>query len=284
MLRIATAIAAVLLAGPSFAQTALQPNELVDWSGEDGPRQAFSAGDITMTLSLAGDEAERTAILAVASPGKPAIEVTGVGAGTGYGQIGVAEIDMSGARSVLFAVYAGGAHCCMEITAITETPSGWVADAVGSLDGDNVRVEDLDGDGVYEIPLYDDRFNYAFDAFAFSFPPPLVMKVRDGRVYDASNDPAFAAYFEAALVDGKTRCSGDTYELAACAGVLAIAARLGSYEEEAPSILKAVAEGKTTSGWQEFEFCSNADCTATEKFASFAEAVGYALRTWGYLR
>jgi hypothetical protein len=283
MLRLIPALACLLLAGPALAQTTLPANELIEWSGEAGAEQTFTSGDITASLKLVGDDDEnRTAELSVGSPGTTAATTSAIAPGGSYGQIGAADVDMSGGRSIIFAAYAGGAHCCMDISAVTKVGDGWVTDEVGSLDGDNVGVEDIDGDGIFEIPLYDDRFNYAFDAFAFSFPPPLIKKVRDGKVYDATNDPAFRAFLQAALDERIANCSGETYELASCAGAIAIATRLDTYDEVAPPILEAIAAGKKTSGWDEFEFCTNEDCSKSEKFADFAGALDYALKIWGY--
>ena len=185
------AFAFALVALPALAAE-LAPNEMLDWSGEDGAEQVFTAGDLTMTLKLSGDESEKTATLTVEKPGAAPVEVSGSGAGTGYGQVGVVDFDSNGQRSVLFAVYAGGAHCCMQTTAVTETAGGWVTAEVGAFDGDSVHPEDIDGDGTFEIASRDDRFNYAFDAYAFSYPPPAFLKSRDGEVYDASAEPGSA--------------------------------------------------------------------------------------------
>jgi hypothetical protein len=282
MLRLAPALFGLLLAGPALAQTALPMNDLIEWSGEEDLSQQFSAGDATPLLTLTDGENDRMATLTVGT-GPGAAEVTYPAPGAGYGLIGLADVDVNGGTSVIFAAYGGGAHCCMQIGVISPAAGdGWVADEVGAIDGDNVTVEDIDGDGIYEIPLYDGRFNYAFDAYAFSFPPPLIKKVRDGKVYDASGDPAFRDYFQAALEERRANCSGETYDLASCASAIAIASRLGIYDEIAPPILEAIAAGKKTSGWDEFEFCSNEDCSASEKFTDFASALDYALTTWGY--
>jgi hypothetical protein len=271
-----------LVALPAFA-TELVPNEMLDWSGEEGNEQVFTAGDLTLTLKLSGDDAERTATLSIAKPGTDPVEVSGLGAGTGYGQVGVVNFDSNGKRSVLFAVYAGGAHCCMQTSAVTETDIGWLTGDVGDFDGDSVRPEDIDGDGTYEVSVRDDRFNYAFDAYAFSYAPPMILKSRDGMVYDASAEPQFRPVFDAMLDEAKANCSGETWELGSCAGVLGAAARLGTYAEEAAPIFAALAAGKRTSGWDEFSICADRACSATKTIADFPTAIETALRAWGYL-
>ena len=279
-----TLLAALLVVAALPAAAAeLVTNEMQDWSGPEGEVQAFTAGDLTLTLRLSGDEAERIGTLTVEKPGVPPVELSAPGAGGGYGQVGVVDFDSNGQRSVVFAVYAGGAHCCMQTKVATETASGWVTDDVGTFDGDLVNPEDVDGDGIYEIVMRDDRFNYAFDAYALSYAPPVVLKSRDGKVYDASAEPQFAPVFEAMFSDAKANCSAETYDLGVCAGMLAAAARLGIYAAESGPVFDAVAAGKRTSGWDEFTICTDADCSATKDIADFREAIETALRSWGYL-
>src|SRR6218665_1059900 len=278
-------VLALLLVAPAVAQepVALTDNEMTDWSGGEGDARVFTSGDLTMTLALSGDDSERIATLRIEKPGTAPVELSGLGAGFGFGQVGVVDFDDNGMRSVIFATYAGGAHCCMQTEAATETPNGFVTGHVTTIDGDMISPEALDGDGVYEIPIRDDRFNYLFDAYAFSFPPPLVLKSKDGVVYDASHDPAFRPLFEDALEAARAECSGETWNLGPCGAVLAIAARFGTYEAELAPIKAALAAGKRTSGWDDFSFCDDADCTTQTTFTDFVEAAEHGLRLWGYL-
>jgi len=131
--------------------------------------------------------------------------------------------------------------------------------------------------------MRDDHFNYAFDAYALSYAPPVVLKSRDGKVYDASAEPQFAPVFAAMFADAKANCSAETYDLGVCAGMLAAAARLGTYAAEAGPVFDAIAAGNRTSGWDEFTICADADCSATKDIADFREAIETALRSWGYL-
>jgi hypothetical protein len=271
-----------LIALPALGED-LQPNVIIEWDGS-ARHQVFTAGDLSLAIDIEGADmdADRPATLTVMADGKAVGTTSALGSGTVFGRLGVTTLEPGG-RSVVFAVYSGGAHCCMQISTITETPAGWITDETGIVDSDLISVEDIDGDGTFEIPLSDDRFNYTFDAFAFSLPPQKIIKLKDGISYDAAGEPQFRPYLEATLADARPLCSGETYELAACAGLLGTAARLGTYETELGPILKAIDAGKTTSGWTEFEFCLNADCTETKKFDRFADAIDYALRTWGYL-
>jgi hypothetical protein len=243
----------------------------------------FVAGDITMTLSVTGDDSERIGTLKIEKPGAAPVELSGLGSGTGYGEVGVFPFDENGGRSVIFAVYAGGAHCCMQIVAATEQGDGWVTDDLGSVDGDAVTLEDLDGDGIFEMPQFDGRFNYTFDAYAFSYPPQQVLKSKGGESYDDSANSKWRSFYETQLNAMRGDCSGETWNLGVCAGLLGVAARLGTYDEELALVTAALAAGKRTSGWDTFTVCVNLECSATKDTADFAEAVELSLRAWGYL-
>ena len=283
MLRVVALLAAFLITPVLAAEPVdLSTPAMFDWSGEE-PEQVFVAGDLTMRLSVTGDDSERTGTLTIEKPGVEPVTLSGLGSGTGYGQVGVFPFDENGGRSVIFAVYAGGAHCCMQITTATEVGDGWVTGDLGSVDGDNVRLEDLDGDGIFEMPQFDGRFNYTFDAYAFSFPPQQVMKSRDGEGYDDSANPKWRSFYETQLGEMRGDCSGETWNLGVCAGLLGVAARLGTYEEELALVTDALAAGKRTSGWDDFTVCEDVACSSTRDTKDFAEAIDLGLRAWEYL-
>ena len=283
MLRVVALFAALFVSPVLAAEPVdLSTPGMFDWSGEER-EQVFVAGDLTLTLSVTGDDSERIGTLRIEKPGAEPVELSGLGSGTGYGQVGVFPFDESGGRSVIFAVYAGGAHCCMQIVAATERGNGWVTDDLGSVDGDTVRLEDLDGDGIFEMPQFDGRFNYTFDAYAFSFPPQQVIKSKDGIGYDDSANPKWRGFHETQLEEMRVDCSGETWNLGVCAGLLAVAARLGTYDEELAVVTAALAAGKRTSGWEEFTVCVDVACTATQDVKDFGEAIDLALRSWEYL-
>jgi hypothetical protein len=280
-------LAVLLVALFAFPALAAEPvplseNSMFEWSGNDGELQVFTSGDLTLTLTVTGDPSERLATLKV-EKGSETAEVSGLGSGGGFGVLGVFPFDENGMRTVIFATYAGGAHCCMQTEQVTETPNGFVTGHVITVDGDIIAPEDLDGDGVYELPTWDDRFGYAFDAYAYSFMPPRIMKSKDGVAYDASADPRYRSLFEESMERARENCSGDIWDLGSCAGLLGVAARLGTYEEELGPILAAIDAGRKTSGWDDFSFCIDETCDQRKTVTGFAEALDYALRQWGYL-
>jgi hypothetical protein len=284
MLRLAILIAIALVAPAQAAEpVALPEHELLDWSGSDDAVQLFTSGDLTMTLTVVGDAAERVATLTIEAPGKGATELSGIGSGGGFGLLGVYPFDENGMRSVIFAVYSGGAHCCMQIVSATETAGGWVTDTIGSVDGDMVPLEDIDGDGIFEMLLFDGRFAYTFDAYAFSYPPQRVFKSKDGKSYDASAEPQWRAFFEAQVEERRGDCSAAPWSLGVCAGMLGAAAHIGTYEQELAVITAAIAAGQAVSGWDEFNVCVDAACAATEDVKDFGVAIDRSLRAWGYL-
>lgn len=283
MLRLALVLGA-LMSTPVLAAEPIElsTNGMAEWSGDE-TGQVYVAGDLTLTLTVTGDESERTATLRVEKPDVEPVEISGLGSGTGYGQVGVFPFDESGGRSVIFAVYAGGAHCCMQIVTATETATGFVTDNVGSVDGDSIYLEDIDGDGTYELPLFDGRFNYTFDAYAFSYAPQQVYKAKDGVSYDDSANPLWHDFFAAQVEERRGDCSGGTWNLGVCAGLLGAAARLGTFEAELATIEAAIAEGKTTSSWETFDICADASCSSRTSTPDFGVAVRALLTEWGYL-
>lgn len=285
MLRLATLLLA-LAASPVFAAepVALPDKEMFDWSGPDAETQVFTSGDFSLTLTMSGDDAEKLATLKVEKPGVAPVEISGLGSGGGFGQVGVFPFDDTGGQSVLLAVYAGGAHCCMQVVAATETDAGLVSQDIGSADGDAIAPVDIDGDGIFELPMPDGRFTYTFDAYAFSYPPTQIFKSAMGKIYEASALPQFRPLFAEELERARADCSGETWNLGACAGLLGMAARLGTFEAELATVQTALAAGKRTSGWDDFDICGNDDCTEKQSFADFGDAVTAALQAWGYLK
>jgi len=283
MLRLLPLLVA-LMATPTLAAEPVDISEpaMIDWAG-DVAEQVFVARDLTMTLTISGDDSERLATLRVEKPGAEAVEISGLGSGTGYGEVGVFPFDENGGRSVIFAVYAGGAHCCMQIVTATETAAGFVTGDVGSVDGDAVTLEDIDGDGIFELPLFDGRFNYTFDAYAFSYPPTEVYKAKDGVSYDDSANPLWHDYFATQVEERRGDCSGETWNLGVCAGLLGAAARIGTFEAELATVEAAIKEGKPTSRWDTFDICAAAACSRSTTTPDFGIAVRALLTEWGYL-
>jgi S1-C subfamily serine protease len=94
---------------------------------------------------------------------------------------------------VIIKSYSGGAHCCTTTIAATMGASGsWQFVDLGTIDGAaGAAFEDFDGDGVSEMSQGDQSFLYLFGAYVESFEPVRISEMRDGRVFDVSNDSRF---------------------------------------------------------------------------------------------
>jgi hypothetical protein len=135
---------------------------------------------------------------------------------------------------ILFQTYTGGAHCCADVRMILPEGRRLRAVQVGIWDGEFVDLPtDLDGDGIPDFVVRDNRFLYAFASYAGSAAPPQVWNVIDGRAVDVSADPRFRMLFSAALAEDRARClEGGSEANAPCAAFVADAARIGRAEFE----------------------------------------------------
>ena len=104
--------------------------------------------------------------------------------------------------------------------------------------------KDLDGDGVADLVLPDDRFAYAFTFFAGSYMPPRVWNVANGQVVDVSAQPRYAAIFRKDMAGAETYCK--QHANGACAAFVADAARLGQRDRAWPIM---VANWDQTTNW-----------------------------------
>jgi hypothetical protein len=274
-----------VLTTPVLAQPIeLQSGTIIDWSG-DGPLD-FTHGGYRLRIEIVGPtDGDRVATLVVDAPGLVPVRVDETTVGTGWGRIGVIPFDDKGNPSIIYGVHSGGAHCCTQLSAVTEVEGTFLVSAIASVDTDAIEPSDIDGDGTMELDLPDDRFNYEFDSFAGSWPPRLVFKARDGEVYDASAEPRYAPLYERELEAARAQCSGEgEWSYAACAAMLASAVRLGRFEEVYRPMAEAFRSGAATgAGWGDFSVCPDEACAERIDLTSFADAVVLKLAEWGYI-
>jgi hypothetical protein len=299
MRRFGVGIAALLALGFAITQPSapaaaeideLPPETMVDWSEAmtdwTAAARSYTFGDLTLAITTkTGPDDIPVVMLTASTPGEEDVSVTADGGYSPYGQIGIYEFE-PGKPTILFTVYSGGAHCCMQTSAVTLTDSGFVVADVGYIDGDTISPSDIDGDGAPELVLYDDRFNYAFSAYAFSRPAQRVFQFVDGEMVDVTREEKYADYQRRYLDEISPGCGGeDGWLIAECAGYLATAALLGTFEEEFPKVEAAWKAGKfdPESGWTEFTWCLNDDCSKTEVTTDFPQALLSRLTEWGYL-
>jgi hypothetical protein len=93
--------------------------------------------------------------------------------------IAVDDLDGDGEPEVILDLYTGGAHCC-SLSRFYRFDGTTYVPADRNFGDPGYRIADLDGDGVKELITRDDRFAYAFTAFAFSLLPVRIYDLRAG--------------------------------------------------------------------------------------------------------
>ena len=114
-----------------------------------------------------------------ATPGRP------VGQGWRPVELRVRDLDGDREPEVLADFYSGGAHCCT-YSAIYRYVRGRYVHATMSWGNPGYRLTGLDRDPRPEFVTADDRFNYAFTAYAFSRAPIRVLSYYRGRLRDVT--------------------------------------------------------------------------------------------------
>ena len=203
-------------------------------------------------------------------------------------------IDRDGQPSLVIQSFTGGAHCCMDIHAVRPDGGGWADAEIGLVDGDEVVPWDIDGDGLVEFEIPDGRFNYTFDAYAYSVPPPMVVATVNGQYADLSADPAYRRIFEQFYDDAAQLCvgiDGSTVNAApyssesapnsACASLLAAGARLGTYQGTKALVQAArLSRPHQDQDWEDYLVVTD---TTQDTFTDLLKATEYALKVWGYI-
>jgi hypothetical protein len=97
----------------------------------------------------------------------------------------VRDLDGDSEPEVLVDLYTNGAHCCLYTRLYRyATPSYTALEHVwGNM---SYRLVDLDGDGVPELRSADDRFAYAFTAYAGSAFPIQIWQLEAGDLADVT--------------------------------------------------------------------------------------------------
>ncbi len=139
------------------------------------------ASNIRITLKRAGTTVVDAARVRDSASGKPTI--------SGPTALAVTDLNGDGEPEVLLDLYSGGAHCCT-YTRIYQFDSvygayTWIDHEWGNYP---YALEDLDRDGTPEFWSADDRFAYAFSAYAFSIPPVQILEYRNGTMRDMTRN------------------------------------------------------------------------------------------------
>lgn len=92
------------------------------------------------------------------------------------------DMDKDGVRDLIFKTYDGGAHCCFDlyIMQVTEEMKKPMKLPLKNLDA--IQYKDLDGDGIQEWIMYDDRYSYFLTCFACSPVVQVVATYKKGKL------------------------------------------------------------------------------------------------------
>jgi hypothetical protein len=286
-------LAAVMLASAAAALPASPQVTDIDLSKHPGGQTVRRDGaTVTMRPRAAGQGLVK-AVSTIRVPGYPPIAVSedvaaeaNVPRSVGIGRL--ARTDR--APSVLLVGYTGGAHCCVTLKAVV--PRGGRLRAVKFPDFDGALdrfPEDVDGDGVVDVLIPDNRFLYAFGSYAGSMAPPQFFNIVGTRIVEVSDRAGFRPRFASFMAKARARCADRSNDdrNGACAGYVAAAARLGRY---APALREASAMASTgTTAWLP-DGCSvptgPSGCPKGHeiKFHNFSAALGWFLKNAGYIR
>jgi hypothetical protein len=273
----------------SAVQPALRPDTAeqgtwIEWSAERGPSQ-FRVGGYDFRFEGVTVDGLNAARMTVASDEGRSTQLTGQGlSSTARAHFAVVQLDAGRPElQILFATYSGGAHCCTDLTLLELVDGKWRATGLGVWDGEEPALPaDLDGDGVKEFTFYDQRFLYAFDSYAGSWPPKIIWSVADGRAREVSSQRRFRPQFVRDLDDMREACEDRSN--GACAGYVATAARAGRLDE-AWAVMLASYDQNTS--WAYPSACrvrTQGECPdgAGLEFATFPEALQWFLGEYGY--
>lgn len=184
---------ALLSEGGNYRQTIWQPSDarLAEATVHPNGQATVRSGGLTVSITRSSREDSAEMRLVGRERGKLLFDVRHrfEGDSDSESKLTLAELDFgNGHPEVLFDVYTGGAHCCMETAVLTEREGGkWSLVDLGTSDG-GIWLEDVDGNGTAEIMSQDDGFLYVFAPYSNSRRPLIIAEIRDGEIDDISAD------------------------------------------------------------------------------------------------
>lgn len=177
----------------------LYPDGVVDLRFREGGALRFANQYFEVSISAEVDLTDQVVkpILTLVQDGEIVYRtsMTEYGADASAARLRVLWLDRTAnAPQIVFSAYTMGARCCTVTTILSRTDTGWREFDGGWLHGaEGYRVEDVDGDGQYELISYDERFLEVFAPHAHSWMPVRVHRLTEGRLLDASHQPDYSA-------------------------------------------------------------------------------------------
>lgn len=243
-------LACFLLAAAAPPGKLVRAGEQIDWSMGEG-RKTYRLGEMTAVFDRVqcaplGEDCEEGHMLPKLTLSAAGKSITLDGASM-QNTLMLGPLTKGGPVAGFFQTYTGGMHCCQEMRVIVRGPAGFEVVELGAYDGSAIDwPKDVDGDGSLDFVVRDDRFLYAFESYAGSVAPPLVLNVIDGKKVDVSTDPRFRKVFERAAAETRKECIAEEYPNGVCAAYAANAARLGQLDAAWPVILREYQRGVKT--------------------------------------
>lgn len=215
----------------SATPTMLGKNRMVEWSIHSGPMM-YRHDNFTVVVAPAESPLEDAGDMVEVRVHSRGVALTPNIVETRYGLGGLGIFDMGLAEPVLVvAPYSGGAHCCthFDLLPLTAAPLWRTA---GGFDGDIFDLDDVDGDGVFEIARPDPRFRHAEGATVGSWAAPLIVGFRDRQLTDVTHDLRYRSHLLRAETSASADCGGgEGWFMEGCVAWGTIARRLGTYDE-----------------------------------------------------
>jgi hypothetical protein len=280
----ALAASLALGAAPAPRVRAIAPRTLVEWSNAAAPAR-FTASGVTVAVRVRRNDDIVTPVFTITAPGRRPLTIEGEESGTIYSSfIAIGPLERGQPPSVMLETYSGGAHCCVSVQVVLPEGKGWNPIVLGEWNGDRVAFpRDVSGDGVADFVVRDNTFYYAFGSYTESYPAPVVLNIRGGRVVDVSAEPAFAPLFRADLAETRAGCvpagPDDTPSNAMCAAYAADAARLGEFDTAWRAVMAAY--DRTATDWPD---SCRLSAPPDPCYSDYPAALKAFLRRGGYIR
>ncbi len=175
-----------ILLGLSLLTTPVLAATEIETSGEPILNQELTDGKVRVIVNYEPTENRFETPLAYQIFQGDTLYIDSASEGAGYGSVKLDDINNDGTNEVIIQTYSGGAHCCTTFSIYTWQGDDFVAETTGYLDGGGGSFEDLDGDGTKEFQTLDNAFFYAFDSYAGSFPPSMILSLENGQFVDVT--------------------------------------------------------------------------------------------------
>lgn len=207
----------------------------VEWQADTHPaRTSWQLGPMTVTVSARRDGEFYAPVVQVEYAGSK-VSMQGEMVSGSYPHRISAVVNRVGTYPVLMLQsFSGGAHCCNSVQVAGLSGGKLKVVNLGSWDGDQIDLpQDISGDGTADFVFYDNSFLYAFAPYAYSYSPPKIVNIRNGRSVDISSNRAFRRLFEKTVSETQGLCDPNQETFArngACPAFVAAAARLGKID------------------------------------------------------